>query len=465
MGLERTGRWLDWLQRFQALWIAVAWAIGPGVGGFAIAKMNEMTTAQAYIYAVGAASVSVIAYALWHSVRADRETGLVNEPDTDAGVKERESAPVASPEITVEHYGGNDATLVVRNTGSPARFTGEGQFVLDGCETPITRQRPFRLSWQQPIGWTDFDNIGAGHFGTVILSRVSYSTSRTEVHLAIHGDGGGVEAWNLRTEQLTGPEPPKTYQSLKRIRMRITIRALPALGEDFTDTFDLLWSGRTQTYHVSRGQEVALFDGEEAAQYESVDRAEPPPGSQSAVQSGQPVARAVLDSGLPLNVNVSFNPNVGSGATPGLWIRGTNQDGHVIRNASLTLTGVLLWNERLQKYVETPELYPATGFNEIELGKCDLFPDRAADLGFLREEQRQVLMMEGARLGHRDRCRINSAGTWQLVGHVSADGRRCPFALCLQWDGKSMPQPCVCPQFGPRVSNYHEPVQPITSMR
>jgi hypothetical protein len=78
MGLSGAGRWLDWLQRYQAVWTAVAWFTGPSAGGFAIAKMNDMTTAQAYIYAVGAGSVSVIAYAVWRSLRQESEKVPVN---------------------------------------------------------------------------------------------------------------------------------------------------------------------------------------------------------------------------------------------------------------------------------------------------------------------------------------------------------------------------------------------------
>jgi hypothetical protein len=75
-------------------------------------------------------------------------------------------------------------------------MTGSGQFLIEKSEMPITRRRPYRLVWQQPIGWTDFDNVGAGHFGTVILAAATVNASRDDVHLAMLGDGGGVEAWN-----------------------------------------------------------------------------------------------------------------------------------------------------------------------------------------------------------------------------------------------------------------------------
>lgn len=173
-------------------------------------------------------------------------------PNTQAAAPTgtNQESTTQAPSIVVEPYGGNDATLVVRNSGGTARFVAEGQFIPAHCQVAITRLRPFRLIWQQPTGKTDFDNVGAGHYGTVLLMEVTYGTARTSAHVAVWGDGGGVGAWDRPMRGLVGVDPPQSYEDLGVLRIRVSIGAEPPLAETWTREYDMNWNGRTTQFHV-----------------------------------------------------------------------------------------------------------------------------------------------------------------------------------------------------------------------
>ena len=178
------------------------------------------------------------------------------------------------------------------------------------------------------------------------------------------------------------------------------------------------------------------------------------------------VARFVRETGAPFEMRVMTElvRNIGSGATPGMWIRATNLDPTTIRRAAYVLTNVLRWSESHQQFVETQEIHQNGPFRELETNRNDLFCGQPADLGFVRAEQ-YSLKIEGKRDGGQDDCRIRTAGVWQLVGRVVVDqGRYCDVLNCFQWEGKGIPTPCECPQPQPRVTAPGEPVAPARIM-
>ncbi|MGH9196157.1 MAG: hypothetical protein ACRD1T_10505, partial [Acidimicrobiia bacterium] len=162
----------------------------------------------------------------------------------------------------------------------------------------------------------------------------------------------------------------------------------------------------------------------------------------------RPFARKLLDEALPLRVTIELIRNIGSGATPGMWIRGTNHDAEEIRDAAFKLVDVVLWNDSVWEFVKTKDIHHNPPFVELETGTAHLFCSQPADLGFIRVEQ-IGLRIDGTRDGGRDQCRISTPGIWKLVGRIVApDGRRGDAAVCFQWDGKGIPIPVECPSRG-----------------
>lgn len=157
----------------------------------------------------------------------------------------------AGPAIDVEWYGGNDATLIIRNNGAAARFTAEGQLLPNRSQASITRQRPFRLNWlpQKPTlsKWTDFDTIDSGHFGTIVLMHASYATDDSSAHVAVLGDGGGVEAW----QRYKRKQHWRSFQNVTPLQIRVVIRAQPELPEEWSKVFEMWWDGKARRFHIA----------------------------------------------------------------------------------------------------------------------------------------------------------------------------------------------------------------------
>ena len=230
----------EWVtSRFQPWWDALPDA--PIVLAAVVLWSQQNPVGTALLIAAAVVVVTFV-WALIDTLRNTRP-----EPKTD----EQQRAPQQS-RISVEPYGGKDATLVIRNNGQQARMTGSGQFLIEKSEMPITRRRPYRLVWQQPIGWTDFDNIGAGHFGTVILAAGTVNASRDDVHLAMLGDGGGVEAWNHKLVDVGHGH--WQFQDLRTIQIRVSLQADPPLAEAFERVYVVSWDGGTEQFAV---EEVA----------------------------------------------------------------------------------------------------------------------------------------------------------------------------------------------------------------
>ena len=55
----------DWLQRIEAAAVALAWIGSASGGGWLVAQWNNATAAQAYIWALGAGAIGLIAWSFW----------------------------------------------------------------------------------------------------------------------------------------------------------------------------------------------------------------------------------------------------------------------------------------------------------------------------------------------------------------------------------------------------------------
>lgn len=186
--------------------------------------------------AVVIAAVVVVVTFVWALIDTRRRT----PPPAPSGQKEK------APRVTVTPHGGKDARLEVRNNGGTARFTGEGQFMVGKCQEAVTHAGPFRLMWWQPTGVkTDFDNIGSGDFGAVVLAEAHPASDGSSMHIAIWGNGGGVSAWTRK--RLDSGE----YEHVKNIRVRVRVKANPPLQSKSQRDFDIIWDGSTQQFTVT----------------------------------------------------------------------------------------------------------------------------------------------------------------------------------------------------------------------
>src|SRR5262245_61235777 len=116
MDLNKAKQAADDLQRGQAVWTVISgawswlpepirgwiktglWAIAIAVGTWIAGKASRMSPYQIYVSMVATVLIVCVAYA---GIRAQRSTERGKSGIEDAA---------ASPSITVEHYGGNDAT-------------------------------------------------------------------------------------------------------------------------------------------------------------------------------------------------------------------------------------------------------------------------------------------------------------------------------------------------------------------
>lgn len=174
--------------------------------------------------------------------------------DDEGGATEKIASgkPEMSGPIRIKAYGGPDATLVVYNDGKAATFTGEGHFVTAFCDAPVRRQRPWRVMWQQPTRTkTDFDNIGTGHFGTIVLLEATFGTADHHAHIAAWGDNGGVEAWEFDTRATIGIGEKSWFDNLKSIRISISLIAQPPLETPVSKAYDITWNGQTRLFAVT----------------------------------------------------------------------------------------------------------------------------------------------------------------------------------------------------------------------
>lgn len=129
-----------------------------------------------------------------------------------------------APTITVEHYGGENVTLVVTNNGPvPVKFLATGQ-LLDLSEVKFKRTRPFTLSLWHGHVFKPHETTHALIAGT--SSSLYYHT------LYLIGDGGSndaVDEWKLDgSGDVHG----------KWIRFTVTIRTDPAMRRAFTKGYE-----------------------------------------------------------------------------------------------------------------------------------------------------------------------------------------------------------------------------------
>jgi hypothetical protein len=176
----------------------------------------------------------------------DSRTSHDSTPELPRPVVHQPDPPVPM----VQHYGGIDATLVVRNGGQPARFTGEGQLLV-GSKMTFNRQGPYRVSWKTSTGWSDGVQIGSGDFATIQLMHASYGTDDRSVHVAVLGDGGGVEAWEFNAEPFIGTS---RFKNVRTLLLRVTLRAEPPMRVEWTRDYHISWDGKKREFRVQLKQ-------------------------------------------------------------------------------------------------------------------------------------------------------------------------------------------------------------------
>lgn len=151
-----------------------------------------------------------------------------------------------------------------------------------------------------------------------------------------------------------------------------------------------------------------------------------------------------------LNIELAWKPNIGSGATPGMWLQATNKDSETVEVAKLFITDVRKWDETIGNgaFVTTPDIHGGgTTFTEVHVDTATLHPGSPATIGFLRYELHR-LEIQTQRQEH---VRMTIPGIRRISYRIQAkDGRQTTGSICFSWKGPEnpgkWPEPCECPR-------------------
>lgn len=181
-------------------------------------------------------------------------------------------------------------------------------------------------------------------------------------------------------------------------------------------------------------------------------------------ERGHHEARKLLDEAVPLKVDIELVDNAG---TQGLLVKATNLERDLVRDARIILTDILRWDEQLNAFVTTPDIYQnEQEFRAMTLGRITIHPGIAAAQKILAVvfEHERLAVYGSTRRDQQDSYRIMTLGIWQLSYVVSgADGRRATGVACLNWaDLRLPPVSWDCPpHFPPPKLISDAPTPPV----
>lgn len=142
------------------------------------------------------------------------------------------SRKVTAPRISVNHYGGENASLVVTNHGpGSVKYLATGQ-LLESSEVPFKRQRPFNLPLWRGHPFKPLETAAA-----VIAETYSQYNSVEAVWL--RGDGTDViDRWETRV--VDG----------KWVRFTVTIHSDPPARESIRAVYEWRYNNRTRRFEM-----------------------------------------------------------------------------------------------------------------------------------------------------------------------------------------------------------------------
>jgi hypothetical protein len=134
-----------------------------------------------------------------------------------------------------------------------------------------------------------------------------------------------------------------------------------------------------------------------------------------------------------------------------MYLMAKNNDADAVPDAIVTVFDIRLWDEELQRFVTTEEIYgQGRTFTQMRIGKATLHPVKQKQIAFLRAENRKVVVEKEPGLvddSDRNSYAIETAGVWRIDCRVhSPDGRSIDGFVCFSWDRGDMScRPCDCP--------------------
>jgi hypothetical protein len=127
-------------------------------------------------------------------------------------------------------------------------------------------------------------------------------------------------------------------------------------------------------------------------------------------------------------------------------LRITNRETRVLRDATVVVTNILLWDVGRQTYVESRFTH-SEPFRDFDIGTVTLVPDRPATVQIVYCTGDGTFRVERANSERGARTIGISTGTWRIFVRITADHRQFEGTVCIHWKGpySGAPTPTDCP--------------------